>query len=85
LFDILIQLFHKMELIGSTKKKILLEISKEPCHGYKLALNLTLPLSTVYGHLKDLKKLGLIESEEKDRQIIYELTEKGRNFIEVIK
>ena len=74
-----------MELIGSTKKKILLEISKESCHGYKLALKLTLPLSTVYGHLKDLKKLGLIESKMKDRQIIYELTEKGKLFIEVFQ
>jgi len=73
-----------MELIGSTKKKILLEISKKPCHGYKLAMGLTLPLSTVYGHLKDLKKLGVIESKMKDRQIIYNLTEKGKLFIEVI-
>jgi len=74
-----------MELIGSTKKKILLELSKEPCHGYKLALTLTLPLSTVYGHLKDLKKLSLIKSEEKDRQIVYELTEKGKLVIKIIE
>jgi len=73
-----------MELMGSTKKKILLGISKESCHGYKLALTLTLPLSTVYGHLKDLEKLGLIKSKMKDRQIIYELTEKGKLFIKVI-
>ncbi len=73
-----------MELIGSTKKKILEEIAREHCHGYKLALTLTLPLSTVYGHLQDLKKLGLIESKAKDRQIIYELTEKGKLFIKVI-
>lgn len=74
-----------MELIGSTKKKILLEISKEPCHGYKLAMELTLPLSTVYGHLKDLKKLGLIESKIIDRQIIYKITEKGSLILKVIR
>lgn len=74
-----------MELIGTTKKKILLEIAKEPCHGYKLAKALTLPLSTIYGHLQDLKKLGLISSEVKNRQIVYELTEKGKLFIGVIK
>jgi len=73
-----------MELIGSTKKKILLEISKEPCHGYKLAMELTLPLSTVYGHLKDLKGLGLINSRTYDRQIVYELTEKGKIYIKII-
>ncbi len=62
-----------------------MEIAREPCHGYKLALTLRLPLSTVYGHLQDLKKLGLIGSKINDRQIIYELTEKGKNFIKVIK
>lgn len=74
-----------MELIGDTKKRILMEISKGPSYGYKLALNLTLPLSTVYGHLKDLKKLGLIEHKTKDRQIVYNLTDKGRVFIGVLK
>ena len=74
-----------MELIGSTKKKIFLEISKKSCHGYKLAMKLTLPLSTVYGHLKDLEKLGLIESKMKDRQIIYDLTEKGKLVIKIIE
>jgi len=73
-----------MELIGSTKKKILLEISKKPCHGYKLAMELTLPLSTVYGHLKDLKELGLISCTTCDRQIVYELTEKGKIYIKII-
>lgn len=74
-----------MELIGDTKKKILLEIAKEPVHGYKLALNLTLPLSTIYGHLKDLKELDLVESKVKDRQILYNLTGKGEAFIRVLK
>lgn len=74
-----------MELIGSTKKKILLEIAKEPSYGYKLALSLTLPLSTVYGHLQDLQKLDLIVNKTKDRQIVYELTEKGKLFVKVIQ
>ncbi len=72
-----------MELIGSTKKKILLEIAKRPSHGYQLALTLTLPLSTVYGHLSDLNKLGLIEKKICNRQIIYDLTDKGRTFIKM--
>jgi predicted transcriptional regulator len=83
--DITIDRIEPMELIGSTKKKILMEISREPCHGYKLALTLTLPLSTVYGHLQDLKKLGLIDSKVNDRQIIYKLTEKGKLFVKVIQ
>jgi predicted transcriptional regulator len=74
-----------MELIGSTKKKILLEIAKGPTHGYQLALSLTLPLSTVYGHLKEVQELGLISGKGKKRQIIYELTDKGKNFIRIIQ
>lgn len=71
--------------MGATKKKILMEIAKEPCHGYKLAKALTLPLSTIYGHLQDLKKLDLVRIKLQDRQIIYELTEKGKLFIKVIR
>ena len=74
-----------MELIGSTKRKILLEIAKRPSHGYQLALSLTLPLSTVYGHLSDLNKLGLVEKKICNRQIIYDLTEKGKTFVKVIQ
>ncbi|MCX6822243.1 MAG: helix-turn-helix transcriptional regulator [Candidatus Aenigmarchaeota archaeon] len=74
-----------MELIGSTKKKILLEIAKRPTHGYQLALSLTLPLSTVYGHLSDMQKLGLIEKKICDRQIVYNLTDKGKTFVKVIQ
>lgn len=57
-----------------------MEIAKNPCHGYKLALKLTLPLSTIYGHLHDLEELGLIEHKTKDRQMIYNLTDKGKFF-----
>jgi predicted transcriptional regulator len=74
-----------MELIGSTKRKILLEIAKRPSHGYQLAISLTLPLSTVYGHLSDLTKLGLIEKKICNRQIIYDLTDKGKTFIKMIQ
>ena len=73
-----------MELIGLTKKKILLEIAKRPSHGYQLAISLTLPLSTIYGHLKDLEELGLIGKKICDRQIVYNLTDKGKTFIKVI-
>ena len=74
-----------MELIGDTKKQILLEIEKGSTYGYRLAEILTLPLSTIYGHLKDLKELGLIKSYEDDRQKIYELTEKGKQFVKILK
>jgi DNA-binding PadR family transcriptional regulator len=74
-----------MELIGDTKKQILLEIEKKPTYGYRLAETLTLPLSTIYGHLKDLKELELITKYEEDRQKIYTLTEKGKQFVKILK
>lgn len=74
-----------MDLIGDTKKQILLEIEKKPTYGYRLAETLTLPLSTIYGHLKDLTELDLIKNYEKDRQKIYELTEKGKQFVKIIQ
>jgi predicted transcriptional regulator len=74
-----------MELIGSTKKKILLEIAKKPSYGYQLAISLTLPLSTIYGHLKDLQQLDLIEKKICDKQIVYGLTDRGKTFVKVIQ
>lgn len=74
-----------MKIIGVTKSNILKEIEKTNSHGYKLAKNLDLPLSTVYGHLKDLKKLELIKPQKKDRQIKYELTDKGKLMLEIIE
>lgn len=74
-----------MELIGPTKKRILLELEKGRAHGYKLSSDLTLPLSTIYGHLRDLSELGLVESKTIDRQIIYTLTEKGKKLIKILE
>jgi DNA-binding PadR family transcriptional regulator len=74
-----------MELIGPTKKRILLELEKEPAHGYKLASDLTLPLSTIYGHLRDLRELGLVEKKTQERQMIYTLTEKGKKLMKIIE
>ena len=74
-----------MDIVGNTKKQILQEISKSPIHGYKLALSLNIPLSTVYGHLRDMKEMGLIKSQANSRQFVYEPTEKGKLLLEILK
>ena len=75
-----------MEIIGKTKKKILKQIENEPLHGYKLSSTLNLSLSTVYGHLKDLKSMGLIKEEnEPNRNKKYILTEKGKELIKIFE
>lgn len=73
--------------IGETKEKILYSLEKSPSHGYELSKTLDVPLSTIYGHLKEFRERKLIDSTEEstDRRIIYELTEKGKRVLQVIK
>lgn len=63
---------------------MLLEIAKQPIHGYQLASVLELPLSTVYGHLKDLKDMGLIAVEQGCSKIVYTPTQKGKTLIALL-
>ncbi len=73
--------------IGETKEKILYSLEKKPAHGYELSKTLDVPLSTIYGHLKEFKQRNLINpiNEHNDRKIVYELTEKGKRVLQVIK
>lgn len=73
-----------MGIIGSTKKKILQEIQKNPLHGYGLAKKLGVSLSSVYEHLKDLKKHGLVEIREEKRKKLYHLTKKGELLLKAL-
>lgn len=73
--------------IGETKEKILYSLEAQPAHGYKLSKTLDVPLSTIYGHLKEFRQRNLITpiNEENERKIIYQLTEKGKRVLQVIK
>ena len=74
-----------MRLIGETKKFILSEIAEKPMHGYLLSQRLSFPLSTIYGHLKDLRELELITIIQHSPHIIYKITEKGTLLLQVIQ
>ncbi|HMA82595.1 MAG TPA: helix-turn-helix transcriptional regulator [Candidatus Thermoplasmatota archaeon] len=73
--------------IGETKEKILHSLEAQPSHGYKLSKILDVPLSTIYGHLKEFRKRNIITpiDEKNERRIIYQLTEKGKRVLQVIK
>ncbi len=73
--------------IGMTKQKILFHIGEQASYGYGIAKKLDIPVSTVYGHLKDLHKREIISRKRKnsDRQIYYTLTEKGERLITVLR
>ncbi len=66
-----------MSIVGVTKKKILKEIHKQPCHGYDIHKKLKLPISTVYEHLKEIEKANLIRAKIVGKRKIYSLTSKG--------
>ena len=74
-------------IIGHKKRRILQLIKNSPTYGYKISKELNIPLSTVYGHLKYLKDLNLIEksSENKKRQIFYILSTKGKFLLKAIE
>ncbi len=74
-----------MAIVGSTKKRILREVQKNPVHGYVLSRNLGIPLSSVYEHLKELREHGLIESKQEERKKIYHLTKKGEHLLKAVE
>jgi len=74
-----------MGILGSTKERILREISKQPIHGYGLANRLEISLSSAYEHLKDLKEGGFVESKEKGRKRVYLLTDKGKHLLKALE
>jgi DNA-binding PadR family transcriptional regulator len=41
--------------IGETKEKILYSLERQSSHGYELSKTLDVPLSTIYGHLKEFR------------------------------
>jgi DNA-binding PadR family transcriptional regulator len=74
-----------MGIIGKTKRQILEEINKNPVHGYELAAHLSIPLSTVYEHLKELQENNLVEYKISGRKKLYYLTSNGKTFLKLLK
>lgn len=72
--------------IGERKKEILFHIKEQDSYGYEIAKTLDIPVSTVYGHIKDLFEKEIISRKRKnaDRQIYYYLTEKGKRLVTVL-
>ncbi len=70
-----------------TKTMILRIIDEEgEIHGYAIWRKLSgrITPQTVYQHLSELKEMGLIEVEVKNRRKVYRLTSKGRQLLEVL-
>jgi DNA-binding PadR family transcriptional regulator len=75
-----------MEIIGSTKGRILREIGRGPVHGYTLAKRLGISLSSVYEHLRDLREGGLVVAVAgRGRRRVYTMTDKGRHLLKALE
>ena len=81
-----------VDVVTQTKRNILCYIrdnnnnnnnNNNNMYGYKLSKELSIPLSTVYEHLRTLREGGYIEKKKKNpkRQIIYSITKKGEYLI----
>lgn len=77
-----------MSLIGETKKEILKKISNESWHGYKLHKELGITTSTVYRHLSELEKAGMVEQineDKEERRNKYKTTERGEKLLKLLE
>jgi len=74
-----------MSIVSYPKKIILQEIRDNHFHGYVIAKNLKLPLSSIYEHLKELRQSGLITYSKQGRRKIYQLTEKGEMLLKAVE
>ena len=75
-----------MPVLGTSKDSILKKISENPVHGYMLAEKLDVSVTGIYQHLKELRQEGYIYIiQEKNNKKIYDLTEKGKSLVKIIK
>ena len=72
-------------MLGKTKLRILQLLVESPSHGYALAKDLRVSISSIYEHLKELEHSGFILSEEKGDKKNYRLTESGRLLLKALK
>jgi len=74
-----------MSIISKTKLAILKELSKQPLHGYALAKKLNITISSIYAHLSELEQCGFVTYTTVERRKIYQLTDKGKTLLKLIK
>jgi len=74
-----------MPLIGRTKRQILTILVRRPLHGYALSRQLRLPLSTVYEHLYDLEREGMVAAQWSGRRRVWALTPKGKSLAKLLE
>ncbi len=71
-----------MAIIGKTKLAILRALDKGPVHGYLLSKRISASQSSIYEHLAELERAGLVEAKEVGRRVVYSLTKEGRLIVE---
>ncbi|MEA1993556.1 MAG: pyridoxal-phosphate dependent enzyme [Euryarchaeota archaeon] len=73
--------------VANTKVELLRLLREKESYGYQLwkDLNKEMKIQAVYQHLKELQEKRMITSMKKGRKVYYNITEKGKRFLEVYK
>ena len=72
-------------MLGRTKLRILQITAHSPQYGYALSKKLGVSVSSIYDHLKDLEKMGLIKKEDMEDKKFYSITANGELFLKALK
>ena len=64
--------------LNEKSTKLLIELTGNPTHGFKLAREIGTTSSHATTKLNEFEEQGLVTSEKQGRRKIYSLTEKGR-------
>ena len=72
-------------ILGESKRRILVELSKNDIHGYELASRLKISISGINQLLKEHSDEQLVKQTTSGRRKVYSLTDKGRKLVEVLE
>lgn len=73
------------QLLGKTKLRILQMVAESPRHGYGLSKELGVSMSSIYDHLKQLERSGLVAAEARESKKLYSITENGELLLKALK
>lgn len=67
--------------------EILARLSESPAHGYQLHKEVGVTTSTIYAHLNEFEDAGMVEpiDSEEDEKVQYQITEQGKQLLELLE
>lgn len=76
---------NNVPLVSDSKRRIVLGLLRKPMHGYEIARDCDVPLTSIYQHLKVLVREGHIRAEGQGRRKVYRLTRRGKHLAKALE